>query len=219
MKNKLTQLKPFAPTSLPTNSNTVQGPPLAQLPPEEKHSSPTKPIGTKASKTIGTTLNNLGQNLSNKMEDLKHRVFGKDDDFKCDYESTELEAYIAYGLKTELPMKIPFGHRRLQYGLKRLAEDIDEKCFSTFNHYMAAGAHTQAIIDDVVREANRMQKCERTLLSTSVFCRPSDGRLVSLISFFSIQPEKPRVAFEDAIGRKYSLPFELCKKWKVSDPK
>lgn len=74
------------------------------------------------------------------------------------------------------------------------------------------------IIDDVVRAANMMQKSERVLLTYRDFGTRSDQGPVRgfTIVFFSIQPEKRPIAFEDALGRRYRLPFGLCKNWEVS---
>lgn len=156
-------------------------------------------------------MNNLGQKLSNTMADCLHSVFGKDDIFKQDYESTKLEAYISYGVGLQLPMKLPFGHRRLQYGLKR----ANKKDKTTFDRFVTSNTLLHRTIDDVVREANKRQKRARTLLTYTLTAH-DDGRR-STIVFFSIQPEKQPVAFEDAVGRKYTLPFELCKNWEVSE--
>lgn len=145
------------------------------------------------------------------MTDWVHSIFGKDDIFKKDYESTELEAYVTYGMTPDLPVKLPFGHRRLQYGLKR----TEKRKETTFNRYVSSKTVMHKIIDDVVREANRKQKRERTLLTYSVFENGANQHF--MVAFFSIQPEKQPIAFKDAVGREYILPFQLCKNWEVSE--
>lgn len=173
-----------------------------------------KPIKIKASEKIGASLNDLGQKLSNTMADWAQSIFGRDDEFKKDYESTELEAYLAYDLSLDLPLKVPFGHRRLQYGLKRVMNKKNNGGLTTFDRFTGSSSFIHRLLDDVSREANRMQKRERTLITYKIFA--SARRPYYLIAFFSIQPEKKPIAFKDAFGREYSLPFELCKNWQVS---
>lgn len=172
------------------------------------------PVKLKTAKKTDSSLDGLGKKILNTMADWAHSIFGRDDEFKSDYESTELEAYVTYGLGPNLPVRVPFGHRRLQYGLKKVMQVMkqkDQKGLTPFDHFLGSRLYMHSLVDDVVREANRMQKRERTLITYKPF--PTFA-----IFFFCIQPEKQPVAFKDAFGREYSLPFALCKKWEVSTP-
>lgn len=159
----------------------------------------------------------MGKKMSQTLTDWTHCIFGKEDEFSKDYESTDLEAYIAYGMCSSLLMKVPFGHRRLRYGLKQVMSTTSRGGSTTFKAFMGSSPLTKAMIDNVVRVANRMQKRERTLLTCrlSLSATPDSSRPFVVV-FLTIQPEKQHIAFTDALGFNYSLPFGVCKNWKVS---
>lgn len=74
--------------------------------------------------------------------------------------------------------------------------------------------HTR-LIDEVVREANKLQKRERVCLAFQGY-RQHTGSDPFTIVFFSIREEKAPISFKDCIGRNMTFPFETCRTWQVS---
>lgn len=164
---------------------------------------------------VSTKLNSFSQRVSETMTDLTHKFFGKNDEFTKDWPSETLEAWVTQGTPYSDPMKVPFGHRRLQYGLKQIRDKKAPSCITTFGRYLEQGPRTQIVIDEVVREANRLQKRERVCLAFRRF-EARDPRENSLtLVFFSIREEKPPILFTDCTGRNMSVPYEICKTWEV----
>ncbi|ROW01263.1 hypothetical protein VMCG_05959 [Cytospora schulzeri] len=143
-------------------------------------------------------------------------IFGKDDKFKKDWESEILEAYTLQtysGYRTNFPItpiKVPFGHRRLHYGLEKVVKD-KEKLGSTWDRYIALGTRVQSIIRQVVFEVNQRQNCKRVCVAFQEYNTGDDDPF--MLVFFSILKEKPPVVFKDVLGRTYKIPFETCRKW------
>lgn len=73
-----------------------------------------------------------------------------------------------------------------------------------------------SFIDEVVREANKSQNRERMFLSFNEY-RMVGGGETYVIVFFSILEEKAPILFQDCIGRKMTLPFEMFRTWEVSN--
>lgn len=182
------------------------------------HAEMAKGAGSKEAKSTGTvsaTSNKFGQKFSDSMTDLTHKFFGRDDEFSKDWPSETLEAWVTQGTPFSDPMKVPFGHRRLQYGLKQVRGKKAPVRLTTFDRYLEQGPRMQVVVDEVVREANRLQKRERVCLAFQQY-RARDPRDISFaLVFFSIQKEKPPIAFTDCIGRKTSIPYAVCKNWDV----
>lgn len=170
-------------------------------------------------KTVSSSLSSLSEKVSDAMGDWTHKIFGDDDEFTKDRESQELEAWVTRGTIHSEPMKVPFGHRRLQYALKLVnSHKADKLGLTTFGRYVAQGPRCQVIIDDVVREANKLQKRERVCLAFQSY-KHVQGQLEGddfTIVFFSICNDKAPVSLTDCIGRKLTIPFQICKTWEVS---
>lgn len=170
---------------------------------------------------VSSSINKMSQALSDTMADWTHRIFGKADEFSKDWESQELEAWVTRCPGTwpstyAKPMKVPFGHRRLQYGLKKVKASGKGKLkLATFARYIDNGPRIQAMVDDVVQVANRLQRRERICLAFDVFKSVDDDGDQFMMVFFSIRKEKTPVSLTDGIGRKLNLPFEMCKNWEV----
>lgn len=161
------------------------------------------------------TSGNIRQKLSETMTDLKHKIFGKDEAFTKDYESQELEAWIVQCIPWSEPVKLPFGHRRLQHGLKQAySKKDDNKGLTTFGRYMKQSSVLQSIIDEIAFETNRLE-ARRKIFLASDYHERDDGTSLMVI-FFSIEEEKPPVKFTDCIHRTMNIPYELCKNWNVS---
>lgn len=157
----------------------------------------------------------LGSDLPAYFFDWKQRLFGTDDKFKTDWPSTDLEAYIRHNPSFGKPTKVPFGHKRLHYGLNKVIKD-GKKDKSTWNSYVDVEQVTRLAIDEIVEEANRHQSRERVCVAFQEYNKESDDPF--LLVFLSLRKEPKPISFKDAVGRTYSLPFETCRKWEVSAP-
>lgn len=157
----------------------------------------------------------IGSDLPTYLFDWKQRIFGTDDKFKTDWPSTNLEAYIRLNLSYAKPTKVPFGHKRLHYGLNKVIKD-QQKGSSTWNRYVELGEVTRLVIDDVVEEANRNQSRERVCVAFEEYKKESLEPFTLI--FLSVRKEPLPISFKDAIGRTFTLPFEACRKWEVSIP-
>lgn len=181
-------------------------------------SDPTKgKDSTNIAAKVSSSLNDMSSNLSKTMSEWTHHIFGKDDEFKKDWESTELEAYVAFDTVQTVPVKVPFGHRRLKYGLKKVMDGKNNQAgTTTFDRYIDHGVRMQLTVDNVVREANLMKRRERVCLAFQEYKKAEPGRVPFVIVFFSIQREKAPVVFTDCMGRKFTIPYQFCKTWDVS---
>lgn len=112
---------------------------------------PTKPNKDEAGRneTSGkpsTCMEGLRVKLSDTMSEWTHKIFGKEDEFSKDWESQELEAWVFRTTTPAFstPTKVPFGHRRLQYGLKKLrSKKGTSHGRTTFARYINNGPRTQ----------------------------------------------------------------------------
>lgn len=145
----------------------------------------------------------------------KQRIFGSDDNFKTDWPSTNLEAYISHVHSFGKPTKVPFGHKRLRYGLNKVIKD-GQKDKSTWNNYVELAQFTRLTIDEIVEEANRHQSRERVCVAFQEYNKESDDPMI--LVFLSLRKEPKPISLKDAVGRTYTLPFETCRKWEVSAP-
>lgn len=94
---------------------------------------------------LSTSLNGLGLKISGGMSEWAQKLFGKDDEFSKDWESQELEAWVFQtSTPFSTPMKVPFGHQRLKYGLKQSkSKKKNDMGRTTFARYINGGPHTQ----------------------------------------------------------------------------
>lgn len=102
----------------------------------------------KISSRLSTSLNDLNLKVSEAMSEWTHKIFGKEDEFSKDWESQKLEAWV---YRTDAPyfdpIKVPFGHQRLQYGLKRITSKKDNKlAMTTFARYVDEGPRMQVYV-------------------------------------------------------------------------
>lgn len=193
-----------ADTSDPEAANATDGTQVTELDARGDKSK------TPRSFTLG---GHLGSDLPAYFFDWKQRLFGTDDKFKTDWPSTNLEAYIRHNPSFGKPTKVPFGHKRLHYGLNKVIKD-GKKEKSTWNSYVDVDQVTRLAIDEIVEEANRHQSRERVCVAFQEYNKESDDPF--LLVFLSLRKEPKPISFKDAVGRTYSLPFETCRKWEVS---
>ncbi|KAJ4416802.1 hypothetical protein N0V82_006531 [Gnomoniopsis sp. IMI 355080] len=171
-----------------------------------------------ASGKPSTSLEGLRLKLSDTMSEWTHKIFGREDEFSKDWESQELEAWVFRTSRPTFstPMKVPFGHQRLQYGLKKIrSKKINSAGRTTFSRYLNTGIPTQVYVDEVVKEANRLRTREKICLAFEEYRLPSTNDAFMIV-FFSLGEEKAPISFQDCIGRKMTLPFERCRVWEVA---
>ncbi|KAL1881251.1 hypothetical protein Daus18300_001103 [Diaporthe australafricana] len=142
----------------------------------------------------------------------KQKLFGTDDKFKTDWPSTKLEAYIRHTRNHWKPNKIPFGHKRLTYGLNKVIKD-GPKGTSTWSRYIELDQHTRLAVDDIVKEANQHQSRERVCVALQQYNQESDDPFI--LVFLTVRKEPKPISFKDAVGRTYALPFETCRTWEA----
>jgi len=139
-------------------------------------------------------------------------IFGATDKYLSDTPSEDLEAYIISSDSPSTPTKLPFGHRRLTFGLKRT---LKAKRGSTWYRYVTNSTPTQRhLIDQVTKYAQGQSNHMRTCVSIQEF-KP-DGKLPYYLVFYSLCEPPPPLYFTDCIDRHYRLPFEQYKIWEVS---
>lgn len=157
----------------------------------------------------------FGANLPAYFFDWKQRLFGTDDKFKTDWPSTKIEAYLRNHQDFGKPRKVPFGHKRLQYGLNKVIKD-GQKEKSNWNRYVELGHLDRLIVDEIVEEANRDQSRQRVMVAFQEYNKDAPPNDSFILVFFSIRKEPKPISFKDAVGRTFTLPFETCRKWEVS---
>lgn len=142
-----------------------------------------------------------------------HSLFGKDDRFVRDWDSTDLEAYIAEGDGHTRPIRLPFGHQRLHYGLNMV---LKSRSWTPWSKYLSIDPQKRRVVDKVTTIARASGRQRKTCLAVDE-CEV-DGHPSYLLVFFSVddkEPEEP-VILRDGMGSKYIFPYELCRTWKVS---
>lgn len=171
------------------------------------------------------TRNQVKEKISDLATTWTERIFGTEDLFLHDRESETLEAWVSTGSRE--PVKVSFGHRRLQMGLQRCKASKASKLKgykkngqvtvwpknSTWQRFVGAGITSQIFLDDVVQAANRLQARERVCLTFNEY-ESEDGKF--MLVFFAIQPEKKPISFVTAAGDTMMFPFLIARDWNVS---
>ncbi|PSR99113.1 hypothetical protein BD289DRAFT_424611 [Coniella lustricola] len=164
----------------------------------------------------------LQESISDFTIDWADRIFGAADIFSDDCESKTLEAWVSTGRPGIGPTKIPFGHRRLQMGLRRsgtllLQDSANHKSLrsanaakSTWRRFVDGGVASQAVLEDVVQAANRLQSRERICLTFDEYISESTK---FMIVFFAIQPEKEPISITIVAGDTITIPYLIAKDW------
>lgn len=134
-------------------------------------------------------------------------LFGKNDKkFTHDWESPTLECFI---VSQEFRLfKLPFGHQRLTYGLKRTQRKIG----LTWDQYMALDSPHKKEIGKAINKAKALDSRQRTCIAIGSRKKSEDDFAVI---FMSLGPKVEPIKFKDAVGRKYNIPFENCKTYEV----
>lgn len=149
-----------------------------------------------------------------KVDSWFKELFGPGSLFFDDKESDSIEAFLILGNNTRL--KIPFGHRRLKFGMKRV---MKAKKTSTLDDYAALPKHLHAAIQNSLKGAKMTDSRERVVVCFDVLKLGEKHEDQHLLAFFAMNgaPLEP-VHFKDAVGRKFLVPYHLVQTWPVSLP-
>ena len=140
-------------------------------------------------------------------------IFGSSNKISADdTPSHDLEAYMVDPATGHPPIKVPFGHDRLQSGLKKLTKGGGNKG-STWHLYVDMTAGQRVLVDKVIKHARAQSHHQRTCLGIEEFKR--DGKPAHYLVFFSLSEPPLPILFKDAIGRAFRFPYERCRTWMV----
>jgi hypothetical protein len=138
-------------------------------------------------------------------------LFGPRSLFFDDKESDTLEAFMILGNKKQL--KVPFGHRRLKFGLKKL---MKTKKTTTLDDYYALPKHLHVAISNVLKGAKIKDSRERVCICFEVLSMGDKPMDQHLLAFFAASgPPVAPIHFKDAVGRKFLVPYHLVETWEV----
>jgi hypothetical protein len=126
---------------------------------------------------------------------------------QSDWESQTLEAYIIPEDSKTL-LKVPLGHQTLSQGLKKMKK----QCLA-WDQYTALGSQHHKRINQAVTEAKRLDLRERTCVAVGLNKEFESERI--MLFFLVGAPVEP-IHLKDAVGRKFSFPYEQCRTWPVS---
>lgn len=146
-----------------------------------------------------------------KVDSWFKELFGPSSLFFDDKESDSLEAFLVLGNKGRL--RVPFGHRRLKFGLKKM---MKVKKNSTLDEYYALPKHLHEAIHHVLHGARIKDSRNRVVVCFDVLKLGEKHEDQHLLVFMSSSgPPLEHVQFKDAVGRKFSVPFYLIQAWEV----
>ncbi|KAJ3476276.1 hypothetical protein NLG97_g9181 [Lecanicillium saksenae] len=132
-------------------------------------------------------------------------VFGRQRRYRNDKQSTSLEAYVVEDGRY-VPIKIPFGHERLSFGLNRVLKDWRG---DQWTNYLAASPETRLVLDCVAEAAREASNHEKICLAFKQY-GVRDKMMPLLLAFFSLEPAKDPIIVILS-DRRYSLPFAACR--------
>ncbi|KAJ6782591.1 hypothetical protein PWT90_08441 [Aphanocladium album] len=157
-----------------------------------------------ANNRTGQTSVIIGQ-LPSYLNRWADRVFGSQKKYRYDKQSTSLEAYVAEDGGRGVPIKIPFGHERLSFGLEKVLKDWRG---DQWTNYLAASPVTRLALDGVTEAARKASNHEKTCLAFKQYGL-RDGLTPFLLVFYSLEnAREPIILLVD--GKRYSLPFAAC---------
>jgi hypothetical protein len=134
-------------------------------------------------------------------------MFGQGNKIGNDWESQTLEAYIIPEDSKKL-LKIPLGHQTLSQGLKKMKK----QCLA-WDQYTALGSQHHKRINQAVLEAKRLDSRERTCVAVGLNKEFGSERIML---FFLVGAPVAPILLKDAVGRKFSFPYEQSRTWPVS---
>ncbi|EJP66703.1 uncharacterized protein BBA_04643 [Beauveria bassiana ARSEF 2860] len=202
------RLDAFAITAAPTTffakgSVPAPGEAVAQSGNLSRHP-PAKPTANTRSSEPSVIVNQLPSYYLNHWAD---RVFGRQSKFRNDKQSSTLEAYIAENFGRDVPIKVPFGHERLMFGLDKVLKDWRGDQWS---NYLAASPLTRLALDAISEAAQKASSHEKTCLAFKEYSSTQGLPTPFMLVFFSLEKAKDPVILSFN-GRRYSVPFAACR--------
>ena len=139
-------------------------------------------------------------------------LFGRRNKFFRDWESQTLEAFFVHKSSPVL-LKLPFGHQRLTFGLKRL---MKKNKGLSWDQYISLDPQHHQQLNRAVINAKQLDSRGRTFLAIEVHKKKPCLDAERMLVFFSLGAPVEPVHLTDCVGRKFCFPFERCRTWKVS---
>ncbi|OAA48961.1 hypothetical protein BBO_02006 [Beauveria brongniartii RCEF 3172] len=202
------RLDAFAITAAPTTTflakRSVPAPgeaAVAQSGNLSRHPPALKPTANTRSGEPSVIVNQLPSYLNHWAD----RVFGRQSKYRSDKQSTTLEAYIAENLGRDVPIKVPFGHERLMFGLDKVLKDWRGDQWS---NYLAASPLTRLALDAISEAARKASSHEKTCLAFKEYSTQGLPTPFMLV-FFSLEKAKDPVILSFN-GHRFSIPFAAC---------
>lgn len=146
------------------------------------------------------------QKLPDRFGHWADNVFGRQRKYRNDEQSATLEAYIAENDGRDAPIKIPFGHNRLAYGLDKVLKDWHG---DPWTNYLALSPAKRLDIDAITEAARKSSNHEKSCLAFKEYCTKSGTRPFLLVFFALSEAKDPIILHLE--GRRYRLPFAACK--------
>ncbi|KAM3493089.1 hypothetical protein MY3957_003686 [Beauveria namnaoensis] len=202
------RLDAFAITAAPTTffakrSAPATGEAVAQSGNLSRHP-PAKPTANTRSSEPPVIVNQLPTYYLNHWAD---RVFGRQSKYRNDKQSSTLEAYIAENFGRDVPIKVPFGHERLMFGLDKVLKDWRGDQWS---NYLAASPLTRLALDAISEAAQKASSHEKTCLAFKEYSSTQGLLTPFMLVFFSLEKAQDPVILSFN-GRRYSVPFAACR--------
>ncbi|KAM3529794.1 hypothetical protein MY4038_005245 [Beauveria bassiana] len=165
---------------------------------------PAKPTANTRSSEPSVIVNQLPSYYLNHWAD---RVFGRQSKYRNDKQISTLEAYIAENFGRDVPIKVPFGHERLMFGLDKVLKDWRGDQWS---NYLAASPLTRLALDAISEAAQKASSHEKTCLTFKEYSTTQGLPTPFMLVFFSLEKAQDPVILSFN-GRRYSVPFAACR--------
>ncbi len=139
------------------------------------------------------------------------RLFGNRDKFLHDWESKVLDAFVVHQ-NSPTPVKLPFGHQRLTFGLKQVMKKDN---YLSWDQYLLLEPQHHRAIDQIIADAKQLDSRPRTFLAL-VREQSQDQDGDRLLVFFSLGVPGEAALLADSMGRKLGFPFGRNRTGEVS---
>jgi len=141
-------------------------------------------------------------------------LFGPSSLFFDDKAHPDLDAYIVLGDKKVL--KVPFGGRRLKFGMRKVLRVKKE---TTMDDFSTLPQTLHVAISNAIQAAQIVDSRKRTLICFDVLKVGQELENQHVLLFLSSNgaPLAP-VQFKDAVGRSFAIPYFMATTWEVSTP-
>ena len=130
------------------------------------------------------------------------RLFGKSDKFLHDWDSQALEAFVFHKDSTT-PVKLPFGHQRLTFGLKQVMKTGN---YLSWDQYLQLESQHHRAIDQIISDAKQSDSRQRTFLAL-VRKQSQNQDEDRILVFFSLGGLGEAANLTHTMGRKLGFSF------------